>query len=480
MSNIKEFPPVVMQNNDIVPTTLELDGGDGEELIINFPIGTLLGDIQDYIYRNSMYPCRNAAGIAAITAAGAMMDASYLTPTGLKLCLYSLTVMPTGTGKDAIKDNCNRVVDTLGRSRILGNMGVSKQAMHTVLQNKEVLVTAIAHNVLKRPQIKELIDSVDPKKSEEGWEKVKEAGEALMLKGEGVAASTFVVADEFHQHFSGIDKANSSPYQRELRDFLMAAFTERYMLRPTEAMTQKYLALTAPNLNILGFSTPAEMFSVLGSQIENGLVGRLIIYANNTRPLKNYNYVRGIDIPNLDSIQFWAEKVSTLSTDGHRIDWDKGAMEHYIALDTQEIEPLKIGPEAALANRLGEKMLKIATTIALTEAGIDAVVKTEHIDTAWGIVSKLHHQFIEVVTRQGGLGASVFNQAVVATELAIHKWAISWGKDMPHTKLKENCKLFRECDHRTQSDVIKQLEVSGLVDRVPSNRGNAYKWLGGV
>ena len=431
MSNIKEFPPVVMQNNDIVPTTLELDGGDGEELIINFPIGTLLGDIQDYIYRNSMYPCRNAAGIAAITAAGAMMDASYLTPTGLKLCLYSLTVMPTGTGKDAIKDNCNRVVNTLGRSRILGNMGVSKQAMHTVLQNKEVLVTAIAHNVLKRPQIKELIDSVDPKKSEEGWEKVKEAGEALMLKGEGVAASTFVVADEFHQHFSGIDKANSSPYQRELRDFLMAAFTERYMLRPTEAMTQKYLALTAPNLNILGFSTPAEMFSVLGSQIENGLVGRLIIYANKTRPLKNYNYVRGIDIPNLD-------------------------------------------------NRLGEKMLKIATTIALTETGIDAVVTTEHIDTAWGIVSKLHHQFIEVVTRQGGLGASVFNQAVVAAEQSVHRWAINRGKDMPHAKLKENCKPFRECDHRTQMEVIKQLDVSGLVVQVKSNRGIAYKWLGGV
>lgn len=459
-------------NLDLNSDTAPLDGvrDHPEKTIIQ--LDGMLGDMQEYLYRNSMYPSKNAAGLTALTLLSSVVSAYQSTPTNLKLSLYSLVVMPSGTGKDALKHRSQEILEkAFDLRRILGNMGASKQALHMVLQEQEVLETAITLGVLREDKIKALLNSDDPAEVREGWSEVRSRGESLMSEGRGEPATTFIPADEFHQHFVGLETAKDC-YQRQLRDYLMSVYTERGTLRPTEAITTKYLPLHRPSLSILGFSTPAEMYSVLGEQVSNGFVGRLLIYPNRTPPEKCYDLLRGVNAFDLTKLKHWRDYAKRLH--GECVDgpgWGEGSLEHYISLDMTEIEPLKVGEAATLAGRLGEKMLKVATLLALSESFRNEPVKPMHLDNAWEIVRGLHEQFVEVVGAHGGLGASRSHRVLAAVEDTLKRWSTVHASSIPHSKLKENCAPFAKAENRLQDEVISQLEKSGLIRSERAGRG---------
>ena len=448
-----------------------IEDGDFEsdpepEAIPEIRLTGLLGSMQEYCYSNSLYPDRNASALVALTALAAICHPETRSPTGLKPSLYALVVMPTGSGKESLKKAAQSILGAVGKSNRMISLGSSKQAMHHELQIQEAKQIAAFRG---------LFDLCDKPAD------AIEAALGQMDAGDGMPTSSIAVADEFHQQFSGVNNGTNS-FQRDARDFLMSMYTEHGVYMPSQAMTSNYVRLTAPCLSLLGFSTPDEMFAALGgNQVNNGLVGRLTVYATTVRPAKCYE-VFDRETTGIDAVEADADVMKRFMRHGFKIDWGDGAKDAWRRIDESEIEPMKDSPSGAIANRLSEQMLKIATLLAVSdysELTGQALVSVGHINQAWEITQSLHRSFMQGSDERGGLGATDIKKAERDVIKAIQRWVVKRDLTvMPHKNLCENCTSFRLLERRHQDDVIDQLESYGYIRMVKHGRGKSYHWLG--
>ena len=305
-----------------------------------------------------------------------------------------------------------------------------------------------------------------------------------MAEGKGIATTTMLIGDEFHEHFADLHK---NAHKAAVRDLLLSVATERVKLMPLVAITNKYLPLTAPHLNILAFSTPNEMFAALGgNSTANGLVNRFIILATKDRPKKKramlmegkpiFSAFTADALAKLVGLQADVDEKGAAVLVGTKVPWGEHGFNHWAALDEAEIEPLKdeLGV-GAIAGRLSEDVIKMATLFAINEDSLNPQVFPHHIDDAWHLRKGIFDLFIKTLNGAGGLGAS--DTAIVESDVkeAMFNWSKKHGeKPMPQSDLKKNCSRFRNIKPYEREGVIKALVGDGFLVEHKSRRGVAF------
>ncbi|KHF24514.1 hypothetical protein JV46_25460 [Solemya velum gill symbiont] len=424
---------------------------------IDIELTGLLGEIQDFCYKEALYQSRSLAGFTALSIFSAIAGHRNISPTGLKLNQYSIVMMPSGTGKDGYKDATRASLRDVELSYLEAGMGVSRQALHTTLQNKQIGAVIHKHKIEGDNAAREANSLIEAGKYREGF-------------------TILLMDDEFHKHLHN-DKGNQ--YKAEMQDLLLQLYSEKFQINPTDAMTKKYCTLYQPAVSILGFSTPAEIVTALNAQSgDKGLIGRCMVYATPNLPVKNYDRLRNdwnMNLLTTDSTPY-----KEIAKGKGTIPWGAGGGERFEELDKAIFEPMKTSMPNNSANRIGEQVIKIATLMALSEERYNPAVTAEHIDKAWYIREQLFQHFMHVVQLEGGFGAGEFVKTVEQTRQTIKKHFINKGSKISHARLRENCASFRKMPTRMQQEVIQQLHTCGEVVELKGGRGSTYQWLGEV
>jgi len=421
---------------------------------INIKFNGTLGEIQQYCSDLSIYPDESVSGFTALSVFASICGHKYVTPTGLKTNLYCILVMPTGSGKDSQKDAARQLMQRSKLSYRLVNMAASKQALHEELQNKE-----------KGELVR--VKKVDIKSTD-----------SLMEKHQGSATTTYIISDEFHDHFIGLDKNN---FKMGMRNLLMSIYSETNFVAADVARTFKYLPLTKPHLNILGFSTPSEMLGALGSNASaSGFINRFLILTKTQRPTKERERLRHKKPQPSSSLISTLAKISKQNTKKCiEVQWADGGFEMWEKLDEEEIEPLKDDKESAeLSGRLGEDVIKIATLFAINENHEVPLVTEENVTEAWSLRKGLHEHFLSSSSELGGIGASGSARLEAEISTSIHGYWSKHNKPMSYTRLKDSCSSFRNATPRDRNDAFTALNQAGSVREISKGKGTSYLWVG--
>ena len=418
------------------PPTIELDG--------------LLADIAEYAYDTSLYPDRALSCFTAIVTLGAMCGYGYVTPTGLKLSQFSAVAMPTGTGKESQRRVVTEALCAFDKNYLLMSFGASPQALQTNFKNKAI---GAVHRCEGRTSA---VTDDDMDRA------------AKIIEGNGCPHfSSLCIEDELHRHLD----AGKNHYKSDLRDLLLELYTSTGFIRPTTAMTNKYLPFRAPAFSLHGFTTPGELASALGNNSSsNGLVGRFMVFAKHSRPIKNYNVFGGssnVSMKTLYATHPWAGEIPTEQIDRPiTVGWGVSALEHWVDLDSTEIEPLKhkAVAHAEIGGRLGEQMLKIASVLAINDCeGDEPTIECHHLDKAWQYRRDLHFSFLDCMDGEGGIGRTEHAKLVESCTQAIESFWKRNSKDaMPLSTLSKNCSLYRNAPSYQKDSLLNELMSLGV------------------
>ena len=426
---------------------------------INIAFDGTLGEIQQYCYDTSLYPDTSVAGFTALSIFASICGHRYTTPTGLKTSLYCMLIMPTASGKDSQKDAARKLLKLASLSYRLTSMASSKQALHDALQNNEI------GEVIRTRNFK-------------GGDKVRRAIEQ-MKSLKGYPTTSYIIADEFHDHFTGLDK---NPFKMGTRNLLMSVYSETHYIAPDVAMANKYYPVTKPHLNILGFSTPLSMLGALRDNASSsGFINRFLTLFINKRPAKNRALLRQAKVEPSDSLIKSLKLVGGGKTlkKPTEVKWNDGGFEKWAELDEDEIEPLKDGTEnAELSGRLAEDVIKIASLFAINDNHEEPLVTDKNIAHAWLLRKSLHEQFIFASSEAGGIGASETARLEETIRGTIKKHHAKHGKPISYTRLKASCSLFKNAARRDRRDAIHSLVDSNEVEENTKGKGVSYNWVG--
>ena len=440
------------QVSNTTPPIIELDG--------------LLGAIADYAYDTSLYPDRALSCFTAIVTLGAMCGYDYVTPTGLKLSQFSAVAMPTGTGKESQRKVVIEALEAFDKRYLLMSFGASPQALQTSFINRAIdAVHRCAGDV-------STVSDADMAKALE-----------IIESNSCPYFSALCMEDELHRHLD----AGKNHFKSDLRDLLLELYTSTDFIRPTTAMMNTYVPFRAPAFSFHGFTTPGELASALGNNSSsNGLVGRFMVFAKQQRPVKKYSVFYGDSKSSMKILLTthpWAAGLATEQADCPiKVVWGEGALEHWINLDSTEIEPLKheAVQHAEIGGRLGEQMLKIASVLAINDCkGSAPAVECRHLDKAWQYRRDLHFSFLDCMDTEGGIGRTDHAKLVEAVTQAIESFFNRNSKDaMPLSTLSKNCALYRNTPSYQKDSLHKELIGLGVCGAItPNGRGSSFMRL---
>ena len=211
-----------------------------------------------------------------------------------------------------------------------------------------------------------------------------------------------------------------------------------------------------------------------------------MVFANQKRPVKNYNLYNDGSHPSIGMLlaaHSWAVGLATEQTDySVKVGWGKGALAHWIELDSTEIEPLKHKAvhHAEIGGRLGEQMLKIASVLAINDSkGSAPAVECWHLDKAWQYRRDLHFSFLDCMDQEGGIGRSEHAKLVESCTQAIGSfWKCNTKDAMPLSTLSKNCSLYRNTTSNQKDSLHKELVALGVCGEIASNgRGKSLMRL---
>ena len=420
---------------------------------IDLPLPGAAGHIAEHLYNNSIYPDEGACQLAALSALAGIAGHNNFAPTRLKLNLYVGFVMPSGFGKDRIKDGITDALELLGMRHRMVSPAASRQSLHKEL------------NVM---EVEELIRS-----RQWSGDDVHERAEQTIIEGGGVPTTAVMVADEFHSILQIDEKA---PHKKERRDMLLEAYTAKKAIYGIKSLASPLPPITQTHFNLIGFSTPLEMIMALGeNSAGSGLAGRFIFYTLQKRPQKNYDNME--DKP-LELTRKQLEELYLISGKEKRIvPWGKGAFEYWKDLDEKFIEPMKDEQESGeIANRLSEHVIKISSLTALAKNPKNPEIDIVDIDRAWQMRLALHANFVNMLRQEGGLGAS--NEATLATKIErrIFDICTRYGQ-VSRSRLSQICADFRKISVIHQDLILSRIQKEGKIFLAETGRGQSITWV---
>lgn len=411
------------------------------------------GKIADHLYGNSIYPDQGACTIAALAAIAAVAGHNNFSPTGLKLNLYTGFIMPSGFGKDRVKDGIFDVLEACRFvDRIVSPMA-SRQALHREL------------NTLEFEKLIRL--------NEWAGDDIKEKAEEAVIEGQGLPITAVMVADEFHSILQADEK---SPHKLERRDMLLEAYSSKKPLRGVKSIANPLPPITQCHFNLIGFSTPGEMIRALGNNSTgSGLAGRFLFYTLRHRPQKDY--MNMVEKP----LQLTNDEVQALrDISGLRervVSWTNQAFNYWVDLDRKFIEPMKDDDEGGeIANRLSEHVIKIASLLALCINPNNPQIDIADIDQAWQARHVLHINFVNMLASEGGLGSSI--EASIATKIEKRIFtATRAAGSVSRSRFSQLCADFRRLTTQEQKSVLERLMLEGKIFLVDTGRGQSIQWV---
>ncbi len=447
--NISPFPNSAPRPHSNYSSALLQD----QEHTLTLILPGIAGKIADHLYNNSIYPDHGACTIAALAAIAAVAGHQNYSPTGLKLNLYTGFIMPSGFGKDRIKDGVFDVLELCRfHDRIVSPMA-SRQALHRELNSLEI------ENLIKHNQWS----------SDDARDKAEEA----IKDGQGIPITAVMVADEFHSILQVDEK---SPHKLERRDMLLEAYSSKKALRGVKSIANPLPPITQCHFNLIGFSTPGEMIRALGNNSAgSGLAGRFLFYTLRKRPEKNYRNM--VETP----LSLTGEEIQTLrdiSGYKHRVvNWTERAFSYWVDLDRRCIEPMKDDDEGGeIANRLSEHVIKIASLLALCINPNKPEIDVAQIDQAWQLRHALHANFVSMLSSEGGLGSSIEASTATKIEKRIFQATRMTGA-VSRSRFSQLCADFRRLTTQEQKSVLERLQLEGKIFVADTGRGQSIQWV---